>query len=129
HAGAALEQRLAQVTGLADTFAMLGLRYGSPASLEVAEQVMRTVRDTAYDASVDLAIEKGAFPMFDGERYLEGEFVRQLPEELRERIRAHGIRNSHLVSIAPTGTISLFERAGADLRPALHPAHTQRHGR
>ncbi len=115
------------ITGLANLFAMMRTRYGSPESIELAETVMRTIRDTAYDASVDLAIEKGAFPLLDRERYLAGEFVKALPEDLRARIREHGIRNSHLISIAPTGTISLFAgNVSSGLEPVFALNYTRR---
>jgi ribonucleoside-diphosphate reductase alpha chain len=96
------------VTGLADMLVFLGLRYGSPEAARVAEGVMRTVCHTAYRASIELAKEKGAFPALDREKYVRSRFVARLPEDIREGIRQHGIRNSHLISIAPTGTISLF---------------------
>ncbi|QNA98723.1 adenosylcobalamin-dependent ribonucleoside-diphosphate reductase [Massilia sp. Se16.2.3] len=86
---------------------MLGLRYDAPEGRLLAARIAEELRDTAYAASVELAREKGAFPLFDADRYLEGRFVARLPEALREAIRTHGIRNSHLLSIAPTGTISL----------------------
>lgn len=96
------------VTGLADLFIFLGLKYGSPESIAVAGDVMRCVSHAAYEASVGLAREKGAFPLFDAERYCEGKFIATLPKELRGDIAKYGVRNSHLTSIAPTGTISLF---------------------
>jgi len=115
------------ITGLANLFAMMRVTYGSPESLDLAERIMRLIRDTAYDASVDLAIEKGPFPLFDKERYLQGEFIKQLPEELRARIREHGIRNSHLISIAPTGTISLFAgNVSSGLEPVFALSYTRR---
>lgn len=94
-------------TGLGDTLVMLGIKYNSKAGLDVAAKISEWMRDAAYEASCDLAEEKGAFPLFDSERYLLSEFVWRLPEELRQRIAKVGIRNSHLLSIAPTGTISL----------------------
>jgi ribonucleoside-diphosphate reductase alpha chain len=95
-------------TGLGDTLVMLGLRYDTPPARTMAQCIARTLRDAAYDASVDLAVEKGAFPLFNADLYLAGNrFASRLPQPLRERIRAHGIRNSHLLSIAPAGTISL----------------------
>jgi len=94
-------------TGLGDTLAMLGLRYDTEAARTFAAEVSRRMRDAAYSASVELARERGAFPLFDADKYLAGAFVRRLPEDLRAAIRTHGIRNSHLLSIAPTGTISL----------------------
>jgi ribonucleoside-diphosphate reductase, adenosylcobalamin-dependent len=114
------------ITGLADTLIMLGLRYGSAESLRFAEEVMRVVRDAAYEASIALAREKGPFPYFDRERYLEGAFVRTLPAPIRGAIAVHGIRNSHLLAIAPTGTISLL--AGA-VSSSLEPVFAFRYER
>ena len=93
--------------GLGSALVMLGLRYDAHEGRAMAARIAEALRDAAYAASVGLAREKGAFPLFDAARYLEGNFVRRLPEALREAIRSHGIRNSHLLSIAPTGTISL----------------------
>ena len=94
------------VTGLANAGEMLGLPYGSPEFLAWMEKVMACLRDNAYRASAKLAAEKGAFPAYRPE-YLKSNFVRTLPASVKKDIRTHGIRNSHLTSIAPTGTISL----------------------
>jgi len=94
------------VTGLANAMEILGMPYGSLEALHWTEQLMSDFRDIAYDTSVDLAIEKGPFPLWD-EKLLDSEFAKSLPENLRDKIRTHGLRNSHLLSIAPTGTISL----------------------
>ena len=96
------------ITGLADMLIMLGLRYGAPKAVETAEKIMRTIAFAAYDASADLAAEKGSFPALDIDKHLDSPFLKQLPEKTRAKIRANGIRNSHLTSIAPTGTISLL---------------------
>jgi len=96
------------VTGLGDTLIMLGIKYDSAPAQALAASVMRTVCHTAYQASIELAREKGAFPFFDRDRYLQGPFIKGLPEDIREGIAEHGIRNSHLTAIAPTGTISLL---------------------
>ncbi len=96
------------ITGLGDALAMLGLHYDSDAARSVAADVMRTIRDSAYRASIELAREKGAFPAFDAGRYCEAPFIRRLPGELREALAKYGVRNSHLLSIAPAGTISLL---------------------
>ncbi len=96
------------VTGLADALCMLGLHYGSEAARRLAARIMATVRDAAYRASVALAREKGAFPALEAKAYLEAPMVAALPEALRHAIARHGIRNSHLNAIAPTGTISLL---------------------
>lgn len=93
--------------GLGSALVMLGLRYDSEAGRAMAARIAETLRDSAYAASVELAREKGAFPLFDADRYLDGQFTARLPQILRDAIRTHGIRNSHLLSIAPTGTISL----------------------
>ena len=111
------------VTGLADALVMLGLAYGADRSLAVAVEVMRHICHAAYDASIAIAKEKGSFPYFDRDKYLQGAFIRSLPDDLQNGIAMQGIRNSHLIAIAPTGTISLlagnFERIGADLRRFL----------
>lgn len=96
------------VTGLANLFYFMGVRYGSPKSLELAESIMSVVTSTAYETSVALGREKGVFPMFDGKRYPEGRFIKTLPKSIQRDIRKNGLRNSHLTSIAPTGTISLL---------------------
>ena len=95
-------------TGLGNTLTMLGLRYDSDAGRSMAADIARTMRDSAYQASAELAQEKGAFPLFDAEKFLASPHcASRLPDSLKSEIRANGIRNSHLLSIAPTGTISL----------------------
>ena len=95
-------------TGLGDALCMLGLRYDRPEATAMAARVSEFMRNTAYLASVDLAKERGAFPLFNAELYLSGgNFASRLPAEIKAEIRKNGIRNSHLLSIAPTGTISL----------------------
>jgi len=95
-------------TGLGDTLAMLGLRYDTDEARAFATDITRIMRDEAYLASVDLAAERGAFPLLDADQYLAApRFASRLPDQIKDKIRKHGIRNSHLLSIAPTGTISL----------------------
>ncbi|QNB13634.1 adenosylcobalamin-dependent ribonucleoside-diphosphate reductase [Paraburkholderia tropica] len=95
-------------TGLGDTLVMLGIRYNTEEGCAFGARVARTMRDAAYRASVELARERGAFALFDANTYLApGTFASRLPDTLQDEIRAHGIRNSHLLSIAPTGTVSL----------------------
>lgn len=96
------------VTGVANAGEFLGLTYGSPEMVAWLEEVMTVLRDRAYLTSSFLAKEKGAFPLFDRDKYLDGEFIKTLPENVRESIAKYGVRNSHLLSIAPTGTISLW---------------------
>ena len=95
------------ITGIANAAEACGYRYGSEAYLKFQAKVLKTLRDHTYWASVELAKEKGSFPLFDAEKYVNGNFIKTLPKDLREAIATHGIRNSHLTSIAPTGTISL----------------------
>ncbi|MEZ2740818.1 adenosylcobalamin-dependent ribonucleoside-diphosphate reductase [Comamonas jiangduensis] len=94
-------------TGLGDALIMLRLKYNSDEGVAQGEEIARQMRDAAYLASVELAKEKGAFPLFDADKYLKSGFTQRLPEAIRAEIRKHGIRNSHLLSIAPTGTVSL----------------------
>lgn len=95
-------------TGLGNALSMLNLRYDAPEGRDMAARIARCMRDAAYGASVELAKEKGPFPLFDANGYLEpGTFASRLDEPLKQSIRTHGIRNSHLLSIAPTGTVSL----------------------
>ncbi len=96
------------ITGLADALAMLGLKYDTPEAREAAAAAMRAVRDAAYEASIELAREKGPFPAYDARQHLERPFIRALPESLRSAMQRHGVRNSHLTAIAPAGTISLL---------------------
>jgi ribonucleoside-diphosphate reductase alpha chain len=96
------------ITGLADALVMLGVEYGTPRSLELAGEVMRTICHSAYQASIGLAREKGAFPQFQAAEYTQGEFVSALPQSIVDGLRRYGIRNSHLTAIAPAGTISLL---------------------
>jgi ribonucleoside-diphosphate reductase alpha chain len=94
------------VTGVANAIEALGFDYGSDEFIRVFEDIMGTIRDICYETSVELAKEKGAFPLFKKE-YLDSEFAQTLPAKIRKSIAKHGIRNSHLLSVAPTGTISL----------------------
>ena len=95
-------------TGLGNTLIMLGLKYDTEDARRMGEKIAEYMRDEAYAASVEIAKEKGAFPLFDAQHYLAPpRFASRLPAALREDIGRHGLRNSHLLSIAPTGTISL----------------------
>lgn len=107
-ASAAHATRRIGITGLADALAMLGVRYGSDSSLDIADAVMRTVSHAAYHASIALAGERGAFPAYRAAEYLGGDFIQSLPQDIIEGIWRHGIRNSHLTAIAPAGSISVL---------------------
>ena len=115
------------LTGLADTLILLGLHYAEEPARRFAAETMRAICHAAYAASIELAREKGAFPFFERDKYLSGEFVRHLPPELREDIARHGIRNSHLTAIAPTGTISLLaNNISSGLEPVYDFCFTRR---
>jgi ribonucleoside-diphosphate reductase alpha chain len=114
------------ITGLADALVMLGLVYGSERSLAVAADIMRVICHAAYRASVALAREKGSFPYFLRDRYLEGAFIRSLPDDIQTSIARHGIRNSHLIAIAPTGTISLL---AGNVSSGLEPIYAASYAR
>jgi ribonucleoside-diphosphate reductase alpha chain len=105
--------------GLADALIKLGVRYGSPESEPIIERIYRTIRDAAYDASADLAAEKGAFPRFDRDRYLQGRFIRTLPAELQAKIAKQGIRNAVILTQAPTGTTSLLAGVSSGIEPVF----------
>ncbi|MBA83849.1 MAG: ribonucleoside-diphosphate reductase, adenosylcobalamin-dependent, partial [Rhodobacteraceae bacterium] len=96
------------VTGLADALLMVGLEYGTDAAAAQAEEWLKQIARASYLASVDLAKEKGAFPLFDAEKFLASGNMMQMDDDVRDAIREHGIRNALLTSIAPTGTISLY---------------------
>ena len=95
------------VTGLANAGEMCGLPYASEQFMEFTETVLECLRDHCYSASADLAEQKGSFPLYDEYHYMQGKFIQTLPDWVQEKIKRQGIRNSHLTSIAPTGTISL----------------------
>jgi ribonucleoside-diphosphate reductase alpha chain len=95
------------VTGMANALEVCGFPYGTAAYLEAQDRVLELLRDTAYETSVELAREKGSFPLFDAEKWLASGFAQTLPEDIRGKIREHGLRNGLLLSLAPTGTLSL----------------------
>ena len=116
-------------TGLGDALIMLRLRYDTPEARQMAAKISEAMRDTAYRASADLAREKGAFPLFNADLYLSGSsFATRLPEEIKQVIRKQGIRNSHLLSIAPTGTISLSfaDNASNGIEPPFSWTYTRK---
>jgi ribonucleoside-diphosphate reductase alpha chain len=96
------------VTGLADALIMCGVRYGTPPAVALAEQWLAALKVAAYEATAELAREKGSFPLYDARHFLAAPNVGRLPQTLRAEIAQHGARNGLLTSIAPTGTISLL---------------------
>jgi ribonucleoside-diphosphate reductase alpha chain len=130
-------------TGLGDALVMLGLRYDTAPARAMAARISAVMRDAAYGASADLAAERGAFPLFNADLYLSGRaeaagseagsrpvgaFASRLPQPLKDKIRAQGLRNSHLLSIAPTGTISLAfaDNASNGIEPAFSWSYTRK---
>lgn len=107
--------------GLGDTLTMLRIPYNTDEGLDMARKIAVTQRDAVYRASVELAKEKGPFRLFDADKYLDSAFVKRLPDDIRKGIRKHGIRNSHLLSVAPTGTISvaMADNASNGIEPAF----------
>ncbi|AUQ61653.1 adenosylcobalamin-dependent ribonucleoside-diphosphate reductase [Phaeobacter inhibens] len=115
------------VTGLADALLMLGLRYGSDEAARQTEDWLHAIARAAYLASVDLAKEKGAFPLFDADAYLASGTMMDMDEDVRDAIREHGIRNALLTSIAPTGTISLYAgNVSSGIEPVFAYAYTRK---
>ena len=115
------------VTGLADALLMLGLRYGSDAAAAQTEDWLKAIARAAYLASVDLAKEKGTFPLFDAEKFLSSGNMEQMDDDVREAIQVHGIRNALLTSIAPTGTISLYAgNVSSGIEPVFAYAYTRK---
>ncbi len=114
------------ITGLADALIMCGARYGSRRAIELTESWLHDLQRFAYLASTEIAAEKGAFPLYECAPFLSGETVAALDEELREAIRANGIRNALLTSVAPTGTISIFaDNVSSGLEPVFSFNYTR----
>nr|WP_296393083.1 adenosylcobalamin-dependent ribonucleoside-diphosphate reductase [Reyranella sp.] len=114
------------VTGLADALIFCGVRYGSPDAVRLTREWLGAVQRFSYLASADIAAEKGFFPLYERTRFLSGETVRGLPEEVRTAIGRYGIRNALLNSIAPTGTISLLaDNVSSGIEPVFAFSHVR----
>jgi ribonucleoside-diphosphate reductase alpha chain len=115
------------VTGLADALLMLRLTYGTEKAARQTENWMRKIQNAAYRASVELAKEKGAFPLFDAEKYLASPTIQDLDEDIKQDIAEYGIRNALLTSIAPTGTISLYAgNVSSGIEPVFAYSYTRK---
>lgn len=105
--------------GLGDALIKMKLAYGSDEAQPVIEKIYKTIRDASYETSSDLAAEKGSFPKFDSEKYLQGHFIKQLPQSIRSKIQNQGIRNAVILTQAPTGTTSLLAGASSGIEPVF----------
>ena len=115
------------VTGLADALLMVGLRYGSDEAVKKTEKWMKTIARSAYNASINLAEEKGAFPLFDPEQFIVSGNMIQMDEDVKEAVNKFGIRNALLTSIAPTGTISLYAgNVSSGIEPVFAYSYTRK---
>ena len=114
------------VTGLANAIEYAGHPYATDDFIRKTEEVLELIRDESYRASVELAKEKGSFPLFDADKYCESKFIKRLPVDIQRDIKKYGIRNSHLTSIAPTGTISL---SADNISSGIEPVFTYEYTR
>ncbi len=114
------------ITGLADAFVMMKIRYDSQAALDETDRIMRTIRDEAYRTSIELAREKGPFPLFHWEGYAHSKFVQSLPPEIQEAIRTHGIRNSTVLTVPPVGTGSIVAQTSSGIEPIFCTSYSRR---
>ena len=115
------------LTGLGNALIMLGLRYDSAEARQMASGIMQRICETAYRTSIELAREKGTFPLLEREKHVRGAFIGKLAEDIRSGIAQHGIRNSHLTAIAPTGTISLLaNNVSSGLEPVFQYDYRRR---
>ncbi len=112
--------------GLADALIKMKVAYGSDESLPIIERIYATIRDASYEASSDNAAEKGAFPMFDRDKYMQGRFLQRLPEQIQKKIKKQGIRNAVLLTQAPTGTTSLLAGVSSGIEPVYDFAMIRR---
>lgn len=112
--------------GLADALIKMKVRYGSPESIKIIEKIYKTIRDGAYESSVEIAREKGPFLAFDAKKYLKGDFISNLSEKTKEGIKKHGIRNAVLLTQAPTGSTSLLSGVSSGIEPVFEFSFVRR---
>lgn len=115
------------VMGLHDMLLLMGLRYNSDAGLELVHKVMGFIKNAAYEASIELAAEKGSFPKYEADKFLKSRFVKTLKPSIRSAIREKGIRNCALLTIAPTGTTSMVSAVTSGIEPMFSPAYKRRY--
>jgi ribonucleoside-diphosphate reductase alpha chain len=115
------------ITGLHDMLLRLGLRYNSSAGLEFVDKVMDRIKNWAYEASSDIAAEKGSFPKFDPDQFLRGGFAKTLKPSIREKIRENGMRNCAVLTVAPVGTGSMVCDTSSGIEPMFAPAYRRKY--
>jgi ribonucleoside-diphosphate reductase alpha chain len=114
------------ITGLADAFVLMKIKYDSTEALQLVEQIMRVIRDEAYRTSVALAKEKGSYSLFQWEGFSASKFVQALPADLQQEIRTHGIRNSTLITVPPVGTGSIVAQTSSGIEPIFCTSYRRR---
>ncbi|MCF7797796.1 MAG: adenosylcobalamin-dependent ribonucleoside-diphosphate reductase [Candidatus Marinimicrobia bacterium] len=114
------------ILGLGDMLVARGIKYDTEEALAAVEEIMHVLRDTAYETSVELAEEKGAFPNFDWEGYRQSKFVKNLPKGLRETIKTKGIRNSTILTVAPTGSGAIVAQVTSGIEPIFATSYKRR---
>ena len=112
--------------GLADALIKMKVAYGSEESIPVIERIYSTIRDAAYEGSADIAAEKGSFPRFEPDKYMQGKFIQNLPKAVQGKIKQQGIRNAVLLTQAPTGTTSLLSGVSSGIEPVYDFAMVRR---
>ncbi|MFN0159051.1 MAG: adenosylcobalamin-dependent ribonucleoside-diphosphate reductase [Bacteroidota bacterium] len=114
------------ITGLADALVMMKIKYDSDAALAEVEKMMRVIRDESYRTSIELAKEKGAFPLFNWEGYSKSKFVQSLPQDIQDEIKKHGIRNSTVITVPPVGTGSIVAQTSSGVEPIFCTSYRRR---
>ena len=114
------------VLGLADMLVKMNIKYDSEDAIQTVDQIMQIFRDTAYETSIELAREKGAFPNFDWSGYSKSKFIKNLPKNLRDQIQKHGVRNSTLTTVAPTGSGAIVARVSSGIEPIFDTSYRRR---
>lgn len=112
------------IMGIADMFIKMKIRYGGEESIKISNKIFEMLRDNAYTASIDIAKEKGAFPKYDKEKYLQGYYIKELPKAIQDKIGKYGIRNAVLLTIAPTGSTSLVAGVSSGIEPIYEFEYT-----
>jgi len=114
------------ITGLADAFVLMKIKYDSEAALEETEKIMRVIRDESYRTSIEIAKEKGSFQLFSWEGYSRSKFVQGLPKDIQDQIRQHGIRNSTVITVPPVGTGSIVAQTSSGIEPIFCTSYRRR---